>query len=136
MFFYLLKLHRDVYWQFCNIATAAYPLSYIDSISVDNGEVNKTSALSVVAFGVSFFTNSIIGLYPGKNQIKNVIIDTYIYKQEELGHLDMMDSVLLDLLKKKWATFAKKLYVYSEADVLTEITSTTYSSSFAASSHR
>lgn len=78
MFFYLLKLHRDVYWQFCDIATAAYPLQFIDSIDVTTGDVNNTGALAVVAFG------------------------------EELGHLDMMDSVLLELLKRKWDTFAKK----------------------------
>jgi hypothetical protein len=54
MFFHILKLQREVYWQFCGQAFAAYPLDEIDSIDVHSGQIITTNALSVVAFGVSF----------------------------------------------------------------------------------
>lgn len=53
MFFHILKLQREVYWQFCDIAFAAYPLEEIDSIDVKSGDIKTSSALNVVAFGVS-----------------------------------------------------------------------------------
>lgn len=53
MFFHILKLQREVYWQFCEVAYAAYVLGDIDSIDERTGAVNTTSALTVVAFGVS-----------------------------------------------------------------------------------
>ena len=78
MFFHILKLQRDVYWQFCDIAYAAYPLDEIDSINIETGDVNTTSAINVVAFG------------------------------EELGHLELMEGVVVELLKEKWEKFARK----------------------------
>lgn len=80
MFFHILRLQRDVYWQFCDIAYAAYPLDEIDSIDVQTGDVNSTSAINVVAFG------------------------------EDLGHLDLMEGVIVELLKQKWEKFAKKQF--------------------------
>lgn len=53
MFFHILKLQREVYWKFCDIAFASYPLEEIDSIDVKTGDIKTTSALNVVAFGVS-----------------------------------------------------------------------------------
>jgi ankyrin repeat protein len=78
MFFHIINLLRDVYWQFTDIAFAAYPLDEIDSIDVNTGLVNTTSAITVIAFG------------------------------EELGHLDLMSGVIVDILNKKWETFARK----------------------------
>ena len=53
MFFHILKLQREVFWEFCEQAFAAYPLEEIDSIDVNTGQIRTTNALSVVAFGVS-----------------------------------------------------------------------------------
>lgn len=52
MFYHILKLQREVFWQFCGQAFAAYPLEEIDSIDVHTGHIRTTNALSVVAFGV------------------------------------------------------------------------------------
>lgn len=82
MFFHILHLERDVYLQFCDIAYAAYQLDEIDSIDVTTGDVNTTAALNVVAFG------------------------------EELGHLDLMEGVMVELLKEKWNKFAKKQFFW------------------------
>lgn len=82
MFFHILHLQRDVYLQFCDIAYAAYQLDEIDSIDVTTGDVNTTAALNVVAFG------------------------------EELGHLDLMEGVMVELLKEKWNKFAKKQFFW------------------------
>ena len=78
MFFHIINLLRDVYWQFTDIAFAAYPLDEIDSIDVVTGGVNTTSAITVIAFG------------------------------EDLGHLDLMSGVIVDILNQKWETFARK----------------------------
>lgn len=82
MFFHILHLQRDVYLQFCDIAYAAYQLDEIDSIDVNTGDVNTTAALNVIAFG------------------------------EELGHLDLMEGVMVELLREKWDKFAKKEFFW------------------------
>ncbi|RWS20384.1 transient receptor potential cation channel subfamily V member 5-like protein, partial [Leptotrombidium deliense] len=80
LFANILKLEREVIWQFCDIAYAAYPIEEVDSIDVKNGDVNKTSVLSVVVFG------------------------------DELGHLELFDGILVDILEAKWYTFARKRF--------------------------
>lgn len=69
MFFHILNLEREIYWQigkFCgnknikqmiinlsgSITCAAYPLSQIDTIDVETGQICKISALNLVVFGV------------------------------------------------------------------------------------
>ncbi|XP_054168639.1 transient receptor potential cation channel subfamily V member 5-like, partial [Oppia nitens] len=80
MFFHILKLQREVFWEFCEQAFTAYPLDEIDSIDVNTGHIKTNNALSVVAFG------------------------------DELGHLDMFQGLLIDLLQAKWNTFIKKKF--------------------------
>lgn len=53
MFFHILNLQREVYWQFCETAFVSYPVDEIDSIDVHTGRVSNQSALSLVVFGVS-----------------------------------------------------------------------------------
>jgi len=53
MFFHILNIEREIYWQIGSITCAAYPLSQIDTIDVNTGEINKNSALNLVVFGVS-----------------------------------------------------------------------------------
>lgn len=53
MFFHILNIEREIYWQIGSITCAAYPLSQIDTIDVNTGTINKTSALNLVVFGVS-----------------------------------------------------------------------------------
>ncbi|RLU24512.1 hypothetical protein DMN91_002601 [Ooceraea biroi] len=77
MFFHILNIEREIYWQIGSITCAAYPLSQIDTIDVNTGEINKTSALNLVVFG------------------------------EKDEHLELMDGVLVDLLNAKWNTFVK-----------------------------
>lgn len=78
MFFHIMNLTRHVYWQLAKIAFAAYPLDDIDSIDVNTGEINTTSALTEIVFG------------------------------EELGHLDLINGAIIEILKEKWEKFAKK----------------------------
>ena len=80
MFFHIMNLTRHVYWQLAKIAFAAYPLDVIDSIDVNTGEINTTAALTEIAFG------------------------------EELGHLDLINGVIVELLKEKWEKFARKQF--------------------------
>lgn len=53
MFFHILNIEREIYWQIGSITCAAYPLSQIDTIDVNTGTINKNSALNLVVFGVS-----------------------------------------------------------------------------------
>lgn len=53
MFFHILNIEREIYWQIGSITCAAYPLSQIDTIDVDTGTINNNSALNLVVFGVS-----------------------------------------------------------------------------------
>lgn len=56
MFFHILNLEREIYWQIGSITCAAYPLSQIDTIDIETGQISKKSALNLVVFGVSFTT--------------------------------------------------------------------------------
>ncbi|EFN65752.1 Transient receptor potential cation channel subfamily V member 5 [Camponotus floridanus] len=77
MFFHILNIEREIYWQIGSITCAAYPLSQIDTIDVNAGTINNNSALNLVVFG------------------------------EKDEHLELMDGVLIDLLNAKWNTFVK-----------------------------
>lgn len=77
MFFHILNIEREIYWQIGSITCAAYPLSQIDTIDIETGNISKTSALNLVVFG------------------------------DKDEHLDLMDGVLVDLLNAKWNAFVK-----------------------------
>ena len=53
LFFHILNIEREIYWQIGSITCAAYPLSQIDTIDVDTGKISHNSALNLVVFGVS-----------------------------------------------------------------------------------
>ena len=53
MFFHILNIEREIYWQIGSITCAAYPLALIDTIDVDTGKISKNSALNLVVFGVN-----------------------------------------------------------------------------------
>lgn len=53
MFFHILNIEREIYWQIGSITCAAYPLSQIDTIDTTTGNISKNSALNLVVFGVS-----------------------------------------------------------------------------------
>lgn len=77
MFFHILNIEREIYWQIGSITCAAYPLSQVDTIDVDTGSISHNSALNLVVFG------------------------------EKDEHLELMDGILVDLLNAKWNTFVK-----------------------------
>ncbi|XKL66119.1 hypothetical protein PGB90_009539 [Kerria lacca] len=77
MFFHILKIEREIYWQIGSITCAAYPLTQIDTIDNKTGNISNTSALNLVVFG------------------------------DKDEHLELMDGVLIDLLNAKWNTFVK-----------------------------
>ncbi|XP_073981957.1 transient receptor potential cation channel subfamily V member nanchung isoform X2 [Rhodnius prolixus] len=77
LFFHILNIEREIYWQIGSITCAAYPLSQIDTIDIDTGNISKNSALNLVVFG------------------------------EKDEHLELMDGVLIDLLNAKWNAFVK-----------------------------
>ncbi|XP_035213588.1 transient receptor potential cation channel subfamily V member 5-like, partial [Stegodyphus dumicola] len=77
IYFHILKLQREIYWELGNITCAAYPLDDIDTIDSTTGDINKLSVLNLVVYG------------------------------ERLHHLDMLSGLLADLLNAKWNTFVK-----------------------------
>lgn len=80
MFFHILNIEREIYWQLGSVTCAAYPLSQIDTIDVETGHISKDSVLNLVVFG------------------------------DKDEHLELMDNVLIDLLKVKWNTFVKNRF--------------------------
>lgn len=80
MFCHIMNIEREIYWQLGSITCAAYPLSQIDTIDVETGNISKDSALNLVVFG------------------------------DKDEHLELMDGVLIDLLKTKWNTFVKSRF--------------------------
>ncbi|XP_076766819.1 transient receptor potential cation channel subfamily V member nanchung [Xylocopa sonorina] len=80
MFFHILNIEREIYWQIGSITCAAYPLSQVDTIDVTTGSISHNSALNLVVFG------------------------------ERDEHLELMDGVLVDLLNAKWNTFVKSRF--------------------------
>lgn len=63
MFFHILNIEREIYWQIGSITCAAYPLSQIDTIDMQTGQISKTSALNLVVFGVIISWNVWILFY-------------------------------------------------------------------------
>lgn len=53
LFFHILNIEREIYWQIGSITCAAYPLSQVDTIDVVTGSISHNSALNLVVFGVS-----------------------------------------------------------------------------------
>ncbi|XP_033231700.1 transient receptor potential cation channel subfamily V member 5 [Belonocnema kinseyi] len=80
MFFHILNIEREIYWQIGSITCAAYPLSQVDTIDVNTGKISNNSALNLVVFG------------------------------DKDEHLELMDGVLVDLLNAKWNTFVKSRF--------------------------
>ncbi|XP_046140984.1 transient receptor potential cation channel subfamily V member 5 [Osmia bicornis bicornis] len=80
MFFHILNIEREIYWQIGSITCAAYPLSQVDTIDVNTGSISHNSALNLVVFG------------------------------EKDEHLELMDGILVDLLNAKWNTFVKSRF--------------------------
>ncbi|XP_076239493.1 transient receptor potential cation channel subfamily V member nanchung [Calliopsis andreniformis] len=80
MFFHILNIEREIYWQIGSITCAAYPLSLVDTIDVTTGSISHNSALNLVVFG------------------------------EKDEHLELMDGILIDLLNAKWNTFVKSRF--------------------------
>ncbi|XP_075232991.1 transient receptor potential cation channel subfamily V member nanchung [Lycorma delicatula] len=77
MFFHILNIEREIYWQIGSITCAAYPLGLIDTIDIETGNISKDSVLNLVVFG------------------------------DKDEHLELMDGVLVDLLHAKWNAFVK-----------------------------
>lgn len=80
MFFHVMNIEREIYWQLGSVTCAAYPLEQIDTIDGETGNISKDSALNLVVFG------------------------------DKDEHLELMDGVLIDLLKTKWNTFVKSRF--------------------------
>ncbi|XP_069188418.1 transient receptor potential cation channel subfamily V member 5 [Procambarus clarkii] len=80
IFFHILNIEREIYWQIGNITCAAYPLDYLDTINVNTGETQTKSALNLIAYG------------------------------DKEAHLDLMEGPIVDLLKTKWETFVKNRF--------------------------
>ncbi|KAJ0181333.1 hypothetical protein K1T71_003418 [Dendrolimus kikuchii] len=77
MFFHILNIEREIYWQIGATTCAAYPLGQVDTIDTETGLISKDSALNLVVFG------------------------------EKEEHLILLEGMLIDLLKTKWNTFVK-----------------------------
>uniref|UniRef100_A0A2A4JF08 Ion transport domain-containing protein n=1 Tax=Heliothis virescens TaxID=7102 RepID=A0A2A4JF08_HELVI len=77
MFFHILNIEREIYWQIGATTCAAYPLGQVDTIDTETGCICKDSALNLVVFG------------------------------EKDEHLGLLEGMLIDLLKTKWNTFVK-----------------------------
>ncbi|XP_035731600.1 transient receptor potential cation channel subfamily V member 5-like isoform X1 [Vespa mandarinia] len=77
MFFHILNIEREIYWQIGNITCVAYPLSQIDTIDLHTGQISHNSALNLIVFG------------------------------DKDEHLELLDGTLVDLLNAKWNTFVK-----------------------------
>ncbi|KOC68960.1 Transient receptor potential cation channel subfamily V member 6 [Habropoda laboriosa] len=80
LFFHILNIEREIYWQIGSITCAAYPLSQVDTIDVTTGSISHNNALNLVVFG------------------------------ERDEHLELMDGILVDLLNAKWNTFVKSRF--------------------------
>ena len=97
MFFHITSVEREVYWQLGNVTCSAYPLEvdiyyllistlsisalqYLDTIHSETGELQTKSALNLIVFG------------------------------PHLEHLDLIEYVIVDLLKAKWDSYIKKSF--------------------------
>lgn len=80
IFFHIMNIEREIYWQLGSITCAAYPLDLLDTIDCETGHISKDSALNLVVFG------------------------------DKDEHLELLDGILIDLLKTKWNTFVKSRF--------------------------
>ena len=96
MFFHIASIEREVYWQLGNVVCSAYPLKNLDTIHsevfskfyasrnkiliLQTGELQTVSALNLIVFG------------------------------QKLEHLDLIEYVIVDLLKVKWNSFVKRTF--------------------------
>ncbi|XP_068237254.1 transient receptor potential cation channel subfamily V member 5 [Palaemon carinicauda] len=80
IFFHILNIEREIYWQIGNITCAAYPLEDLDTINTETGETQTKSALNLIAYG------------------------------NKEAHLDLMEGPIVDLLKTKWEAFVKNRF--------------------------
>lgn len=55
MFFHIINIEREIYWQLGSITCAAYPLEQLDTIDIKTGNISKDSTLNLVVFGVRTF---------------------------------------------------------------------------------
>ena len=67
MFFHILNIERDIYWQVGQVVCAAYPLTVVDTIDVHTGELNAKSALNLIVFGVRHMLLNSINYYEEPN---------------------------------------------------------------------
>lgn len=77
IFFHILNIEREIYWQIGSVTCAAYPLTQFDTIHPITGGIQKESALNLIVFG------------------------------ESTMHLDLLEGPVMDLLHAKWNTFVK-----------------------------
>lgn len=77
LFFHILNIEREIYWQIGSVTCAAYPLTQFDTIDPITGGIQKQSALNLIVFG------------------------------ETTMHLDLLEGPVMDLLHAKWNTFVK-----------------------------
>lgn len=103
MFFHIMNIEREIYWQIGSITCAGYPLSQIDTIDMNTGTINNNSALNLVVFGVS--KRSLID-----QRRETELSRVFRPFQEKDEHLELLDGTLVDLLNAKWNTFVKSRY--------------------------
>ena len=77
LFFHIMNIEREIYWQIGSITCAAYPLTQLDTIDLTTGQIQKESALNLIVFG------------------------------EMTMHLELMEGPIIDLLHAKWNAFVK-----------------------------
>ncbi|GMT35954.1 hypothetical protein PFISCL1PPCAC_27251, partial [Pristionchus fissidentatus] len=81
MFTELLEFEAHTYWEYSNASNTSYPLARLDTINEENGDLDETSALSLIVYGST---------------------------QE---HLEMLEGVIEEILEEKWEKFAKMEWV-------------------------
>ncbi|CAI5451548.1 unnamed protein product [Caenorhabditis angaria] len=83
MFNKILQLQCERVWSYGPSQCTAYPLSKIDTIDESTGQMNDTSALSLIVYG------------------------------ETTKHLDLMDGLIEQILSEKWKAYGKKMWLRS-----------------------
>ncbi|GMT06183.1 hypothetical protein PENTCL1PPCAC_28357, partial [Pristionchus entomophagus] len=81
MFTELLEYEAFTYWEYSNASNCAYPLDCLDTVYEENGDLDDTSALSLVVYGSTE------------------------------NHLEMLEGVLEEILEEKWEKFAKMEWI-------------------------
>uniref|UniRef100_A0A0K0E2D4 ANK_REP_REGION domain-containing protein n=1 Tax=Strongyloides stercoralis TaxID=6248 RepID=A0A0K0E2D4_STRER len=83
MFEELLKLESQMIWCYGNASCYSYPLSNIDTIDQETGNINNDCALSLVVYG------------------------------DTPEHLNLIDGLIEDLLDAKWKAFGRRQLLIS-----------------------